>query len=426
MRTLAVLLVTLAACKSEPTSTPTPATGSGSGSAPAVAPTPTPAPPNDPAAFVKGHNNFAVELYSKLPAGNVAVSPASITMALAMTWVGAKGATADELARTLHLAGDQPAVLSQWEGLTKKLVDPKRPFALKVANRLFVDQHRELDTIFFDINMKTFGARTDAFDFQTQSDDARKKINVWVAQATEQRIKDLLPAGSISPATRLVIVSAIYFLADWAAPFDKAATSLQPFHASPADTKPVPTMHRTGTYRIAHDKGATLLELPYKGGDVTRGADVSMYVLLPDLVDGLPAVETNLADTLRTLQAKLAWAQVQIALPKFTIDPATPLDLQKPLSDLGIKLAFSPSADFTGISKETTDPLFISGVLHKAFVKVDEKGTEAAAATAVVAVGGAASPTTVPILFTADHPFVFAIVDRITGLILFIGRVAAP
>ena len=425
MRTLAAVLVVLAACKSE-SPTPSPATGSGSGSAPvAVAPKPTPAAPSDPAALVKGHNNFAIELYGKLPAGNVAVSPASITMALAMTWVGAKGATADELAQTLHLGGDQPAVLSHWAELTKKLVDPNRPFTLELANRLFVDQHRELDTIFFDINMKTFGARTDVFDFQTQAEESRKKINVWVGQETQQKIKDLLPPGSVTAATRLVIVNAIYFLADWATPFDKAATSIQPFHVSPAEVKQAPTMHRTGSYRIAHDKGATLLELPYKGGDVTRGADVSMYVLLPDLVDGLPAVEANLAETLRALQAKVAWAQVQIALPKFTIDPATPLDLQKPLSDLGIKLAFTPSADFSGISKDAKDPLFITSVLHKAFVKVDEKGTEAAAATAVVAVTGAA-PTTVPILFTADHPFVFVIVDRITGLILFIGRVASP
>jgi serpin B len=431
MRTL-LLLVVLAACqeKSTPAPAPTPTP------APTPAPNPTPAPTpeqpavttTDPNAFVRGHNNFAVELFKTLPQGNVAASPASITIALAMTWTGAKGATADEIAKTLHFTGDQPQVLSRWGQLQQSLVDPKRPFTLRLANRLFVDQHRDLDTVFFDINMKTFGARMDAFDFKNQPDDARQKINTWVGKQTEDRIKNLLPPQSITSATRLVVVNAIYFLADWATPFDPLATRPQAFHVTTASAKQVPTMHRLGSYRYARDGGAALLELPYEGlpNDVVpaKPVDVAMYVLLPDAVDGLPAIEANLAGTVRALQGKLTATQVAVSLPKFTIDPAEPLQLQKSLEALGMKLAFTPSADFTGISKDKAEPLFISGVMHKAFVKVDEKGTEAAAATAVAAPAGGPPPRGTD--FIADHPFIFMIIDQSTGLILFIGRVADP
>jgi serpin B len=413
----------LAACGKE-SAAPAPAPPAPTEKPVVVPPAPAPPGPNDPTALVKGHNNFALELYGKLPAGNVAVSPASITIALAMTWAGAKGQTADEIANTLHFVGDQPYVLSRWGQFSETLVDPKRPFTLRLANRLFADKHRELDTVFFDINMKTFGARIDVFDFQTAADDARQKINVWVAQATEDRIENLLPPRSISPATRLVIVNAIYFLADWAEPFETSATRPRAFHVSSTETRQVPTMHRRGGYRYAHDKGAALLELPYKNAADAKTDGVAMYVLVPDAVDGLPAVEAQLADTVRALQAKLAETEVLVALPRFTIDPSEPLDLQKPLSALGMKLPFTPSADFTNISPDTKDPLFISGVVHKAFVKVDEKGTEAAAATAVVApLGGPPAKATD---FIADRPFVFLIVDRATGLILFVGRVASP
>jgi serpin B len=320
-------------------------------------------------------------------------------------------------------------VLSRWGQLTQALIakdaTAKRPFTLRLANRLFVDKHRELDTVFFDINMKTFGSRIDVFDFQAEPDDARQKINFWVAKETEDRIKDLLPPNSITAATRLVVVNAIYFLADWADPFDKNATRPQAFRVSATETKQVPMMHRLGGYRYAHEDGAALLELPYKlPVDAADKTNVAMYVLLPDAVDGLPTIETKLADTVRALQGKLAATDVAVALPKFTIDSPGALELQKPLTELGIKAAFTPSADFTGISKDNKEPLFISSVLHKAFVKVDEKGTEAAAATAIAApMGGPPKPGTP---FTADRPFVFMIIDRTSGLMLFIGRVASP
>ncbi|HSD89734.1 MAG TPA: serpin family protein [Kofleriaceae bacterium] len=372
----------------------------------------------DQTALVKGHNNFAVELYRQLPPGNVAMSPASVTIALTMTWTGAKGATAADMAKVLHFTGDQIDVLSKWGQLSQGLVDPKRPFTLHLANRLFADKHRELDTVFFDINMKTFGARTDAMDFRDDPEGTREKINIWVGQATEDKIKDLLPPRSLNSATRLVIVNAIYFLADWADTFSKSATRKEDFHVAATSTKSVDMMHRLGSYKYVHDGDASLLELPYKGDAV------SMYVLLPDAIDGLPAIEAKLADTLRSLQTKLAETQVAVGLPRFTIDMPAPIDLVPALQALGMKLPFEPAADFSGISKDPHDPLFISSVLHKAMVKVDEKGTEAAAATAVMMPRGA--PPRPAATFTADHPFVFLIVDRASGLILFIGRVAAP
>ena len=421
-----VLLLLLVACEGKTASPPPPATGSDP-NRPLEKAVVT---PTDPNALVKGHNNFAIELYGKLPQGNLAISPASITIAVAMTWAGAKGATADEIAHTFHFVGDQAAVLSRWGQFLRGLTEPteaQRPFTLRLANRLFVDQHRELDTVFFDINMKTFGARTDVFDFQTAADDARQKINFWVAQQTEQHIKDLLPSRSITPATRLVVVNAIYFLADWAEPFEPKATRPQAFHVSATATKQVDTMHRLGSYRYAHEGGAALLELSYasflEAPDMPP-TNLAMYILLPDASDGLPAIEAKLADTVRALQGKLASTQVAVALPKFAIDPPEPTELQKPLGELGMKLAFTPSADFSGISPDKKEPLFISSVLHKAFVKIDEKGTEAAAATAIATPTGGPSPRATD--FVADHPFVFMIIDRATGLMLFIGRVADP
>jgi serpin B len=244
---------------------------------------------------------------------------------------------------------------------------------------------------------------------------------MWVEQQTEQRIKDLLPPGTIVADTRLVIVNAIYFLADWAEQFDKRSTSDAEFFVDGKAAKRVPTMHLQSRFKYAKADGATLLEMPYKGGTA------SMYVVLPDKRDGLPGLERALPDKLKTLQSKLADELEMVSLPKFEIDPGEPLRLVKPLQTLGMKQAFDPSkADFTGIANpgDPNDRLVISDVLHKAFVKVDEKGTEAAAATAVLMEAGGMPRKATP--FTVDHPFLFLIVDRGSGLILFVGRVNDP
>lgn len=333
-----------------------------------------------------------------------------------MTWAGAKGTTADEMRNVLRLDAEPDVALSRWSQVLKTLTDEKRAFKLELANRLFADQHRELDSIFFDVNMQAFGARTDVMNFRDDAEGARTKINFWVSNATHGRIAELLPPQSVNAASRLVIVNAIYFVAQWAQPFDKAATRPRKFFGG----KQVDMMHRLGNMRYAHDAGAALVELPYAKNEA------SMYLLLPDAPDGLPAVEAKLGDTLRTLQSKLADQTINLGLPRFKLQPGT-LDLAKRLQTLGMRDAFDRTkADFSGISRISDDDrLYLSAVLHQAVVMVDEKGTEAAAATAVASPTGAGAPPKA-IDFIADHPFLFLIVDRATGLILFLGRVTEP
>jgi len=376
--------------------------------------------PGEITALVKGNNNFALELWGRAGTGNQAMSPASISTALAMAWAGAKGTTAEQMKKVLHFEGTNDEIVQQWARIALALQDANRPFKLRLANRLYGDKHYSFDTIYFTITRKVFDAPLEMVDFQGAAEEQRQKINKWVAERTEQRIKDLLPPRMIDSSTRLVLVNALYFLADWDHPFEQQATFDQPFHGV---AKQVPTMHASGQYLLARGEGAALLELPYKGGSA------AMYVLLPDKKDGLAAIEHKLAPTIKALQLKLASKQVTLALPKFTIDPSHPLELSSQLAALGMPDAFDAAkSDFTGIANppKPDDRLAISAVLHKAFVKVDEKGTEAAAATAVVAVAGSAPPPAPREQFIADHPFLFLIVDKSTGLILFIGRVVEP
>jgi serpin B len=246
-----------------------------------------------------------------------------------------------------------------------------------------------------------------------------------VAKETENRIKDLIPVGGVDQDTRLVLTNAIYFLGEWATPFAKEGTAPAPFFTSKSDSKPVPTMHRTGQLAFAADAGVKVLDMPYKGGTM------AMTVVLPDAVDGLDAVEGRLTPALLDgwIHA-LAPTNVAVSLPKVEIDPAASISLADTLASMGMPLAFDRSrADFTGIANppNPADRLSISRVFHKAFVKVDEKGTEAAAATAVVGVKGHAMVVPPPALeFKADHPFLFFLRDVSTNMILFMGRVSDP
>ena len=370
--------------------------------------------------LVKANNNFALELWTHAGSGNTAMSPLSISTVLAMAWAGAKGNTAAEIKKMMHMEGETDLLVSQWARISHALQDAARPLKLKMANRLYGDAYYEFDTIYFTITRKAFAAPLEMVDFRGNPEAARAKINAWVEEQTEKRIKDLLPARSVTADTRLVVVNAIYFLADWAAQFDSNLTRDVPFYVDGKQAKPVPTMHQMRTFKHAKADGAALLELPYKGGSA------SMYIVLPDKRDGLAELERALPAKLKLLQSKLADANVLLALPRFVIDPAEPLRLAKPLQALGMKQAFDAQrADLTGIAKaDPTDRLYVGEVVHKAFVKVDEQGTEAAAATALAAPGGGPPPKATP--FVADHPFLFLIVDRGSGLILFIGRVVEP
>ncbi|HEX3125855.1 MAG TPA: serpin family protein, partial [Thermoanaerobaculia bacterium] len=269
-----------------------------------------------------------------------------------------------------------------------------------------------------------FDAPVELLDFMGAPEPSRVRINQWVEDRTERRIQDLIPAGVIDPDTRLVLVNAIYFLGTWMEPFEERATHPAPFHVAPSETKNVPTMHRTNTFPIAQAKGVTALELPYKG------SRLSMLLLVPNQVDGLAALESTLdAQRLDAITGTMRYESVALALPKFEVCPAESISLRTDLKTLGMPTAFdSNHADFTGIANppDPADRLFISEVFHKGFVRVDEKGTEAAAATAVVMMFRAGGAPKEPLQIKVDRPFLFLIRDRKSGLVLFLGRVSDP
>jgi serpin B len=372
-------------------------------------------------------NAFAFDLYRAAPRAddNLVLSPASISTALSMTAGGARGETQRQIASVLHwqLSADR-AVAASGE-LGRRLAQPGQPVTLRIADRLFGEKRYDFDAGYLDRVKDWFGAPLEALDFENDAEASRQRINTWVSERTEQRITELLPAGAVDARTRLVLVDAIYFYGKWLDAFDPSDTGPAPFHTNPNASKTVPTMNRTATYRITASDGVKMLELPY------RGNTTSLLVVLPDDPAGLAAIEQSLdAAKLARWIGALGEHDVHVALPKFRVDPSAPLALRDALSKLGMPLAFDAEhADLTGIASPSSpsERLVVSEAFHKAFVKVDESGTEAAAATAM-APAAAGPPAPIPDLieFIADHPFLFVIRDRATGVILFLGRVQDP
>jgi serpin B len=388
--------------------------------------TPTAPAPALGTAAARASNQFGFELWKRVAKapGNVALSPTSITAALTMAWAGAKGPTEVEMRAVLHGEGEPVAAMTAWFALSRALTAPGRPVTLGIANRMFGEKTLAIEESYRKRTEAMAAAEVERLDFVGAAEKARGTINAWVADKTEQRIKDLLPAGSVDSNTRLVLVNAIYFLADWASPFASDRTTPQPFTLADGKRASVAMMRQVGGFRLARVKGAAVLELPYEG------RDLAMLVVLPDAkAAGTAAIEARLdVATLDGWRAALADQRVAVSLPRFTIDPASPMALSGALQALGMKAAFAPdAADFSGIVTPATPEqrLYLSEVFHKAFVKVDEKGTEAAAATAAVmrATGAAPAP---PVEFMADRPFLFLIVDQASGLVLFMGRVTDP
>jgi len=378
----------------------------------------------DLASLATASNTFGFDLWSHVRStpGNLAISPASISTALVMTWGGAQGNTAAEMKRALRIDVDADAAMAGWGKLAAALQDPSRSPVLRIANRLFGEQTYKLEAAYLDKTRAAYGAPLEAIDFAGAPGAAREHINQWVEDQTERRIKDLLPPRSIVSDTRLVLVNAIYFLADWMDPFEAHDTTEQRFSLSAGETRPAMMMCRQGDYSFAKADGVSMLALPYAGGDAT------MFVVLPDRLDGLDAVEESLdAAQLAAWRRALSSHEVRVSLPRFLIDPREATELSQPLEALGMARAFDRErADFTAIANppNPADRLYIDAIFHKAFVKVDEQGTEAAAATAEM-IASACMPE--PALeFKADHPFLFFIVDTTSDLVLFMGRVAEP
>jgi serpin B len=374
----------------------------------------------DPASLVDANNAFGLELYVDAAprAGNTAMSPASISSALAMTFAGARGRTAEEMENTLHFRGDSISVARGWGAMQRALTGASA-IKVRIANRLFAHAGYPFAASFLELLNAAFGAAAEALDFEADAEGARVQINHWVEAQTEKRIKDLLPPAALTGLTRLVLVNAIYFLADWASPFEMEETLEEDFTVEPGKTKKVPMMHQEEYFPMARRGDVGLIELAY----VKR--TMSMLVFLPDRVDGALELERTLtAETLSIWRDSLKVERVDLALPRFEVSPPA-IQLKAALMNLGMRVPFDPdAADFSGMGGGKEDPLHIDKVFHKAFVKVDEKGTEAAAATAVSMKSRSMPPPATP--FFVDHPFVYAIVDTTTGLLLFIGRVTEP
>ena len=446
MRSIALMLplaLLCAACDPKPPAAMTPddaATPTSTTTAPAVVaatskpadvapPGPAVAPPapGELAGLAKSSNALAFDLYAKArtQGGNLALSPISISTALTMTWAGARGETAAQMKKVLHAEGEATSAMDVAGKLLASFGNADSKVTLRVANRLFGEKTYAFEQPYLDRTKAAFGAPLEALDFKGAVEPSRVHINDWVAKQTQERIKDLIPAGALTSNTRLVLTNAIYFLGDWMKPFRNESTRPAPFHATATAARDVPTMNQAEHFQFAAVDGVKLLEMPYEGGEV------AMTFVLPDAPAGLEAVEKQLSPEVMDKWVRaLQFDRVVVALPKFEINPAASLSLGDTLQALGMPLAFDPAkADFTAIANPPSpaDRLYISKVFHKAFVKLDEKGTEAAAATAVVMTrAGAAAPSKPPVEFRADHPFLFVLRHVKSGAILFMGRVSDP
>lgn len=388
-------------------------------------------PPIDTAPLVAGNTAFAVDLYRKIAAepGNLFLSPFSISAALAMTSGGAKNRTLAEMNKVLHLPADpHPAFAELSKRVFATGLDVKRPFDLTIANAIWAQRGFPWRESFKTLTREHYGAGLVETDF-AQSEAARAAINAWVEKETRTRVKDLIPAGAITRLTRMVLANAVYFKGNWASQFKKALTKDRDFHLDRGGKQAVPTMEQTGTFGYAEvdyslerkfGAKAQLLELPYAGGDL------SMVVMLPE-AGGLRNLETSLSTIgLNRWLKDLRPQEVNVRLPKFKLEMEKPISLKDPLKSLGMIDAFDDlRADFTGMH-QSDQILYITHVLHKAFVDVNEEGTEAAAATGVIVGIRASEIEPEPKVFHADRPFLFLIRDVKTGGILFMGRVMNP
>jgi serpin B len=380
--------------------------------------------------FVEGTNTFGLAMYAQLraPTGNMVFAPASISVALAMAWAGARGTTAAELARAMHLPADVDGTNRAAGALLRAWNTGSPDFELRTANRLFGQQGEAFEPAFRALTGETYGAPLEPLDFRAAAEPSRLHINDWVAAQTRQRIRDLLPDNSIDASTRLVLTNAIYLHARWSHQFQRAATHDLPFHVSAAEAPAVPTMLTGGPFEYAHRDGVRVLTLRY------QDARYAMSFVLPDANDGLDALLRSLsASRLRALLAAAQPTPVSVSLPRYRVEPVAPVRLRAALGALGVHAAFSPTAaDFTGIAPAPSpaERLYISEGYHKAFVAVDEAGTEAAAATAIVMTRATAAapgrPRPPPEVFDADHPFLFVLRDVNTGALLFLGHVRDP
>jgi len=367
-----------------------------------------------------GNRDFAVNLYKKLAAGdegNLFLSPHSISTAMAMTFAGARGETEKQMIAAMSFPFGQESLHPAFGALAVSLnSQPTGGVELLTANSLWPHQDFVFLESFLEIVRRDYQSDVFPVDF-SDAEPARLQINGWVESKTRDKIKNLIQPGVLNVMTRMVLVNAVYFKGTWLNTFNETLTADRPFTLANGEQKTTPTMYGKIPSRYAELPGLKLLELPY------RGDQCVMTIVLPEKLDGLPAIEAALTGKSFTeWDEALRSQEVLVYLPRFSL--TSQFSLNKTLADLGMTDAFDESrANFAGMDGKENN-LFISAAIHKAFVDVNEKGTEAAAATAVI-MQARAMPRPAP-EFRADRPFLFYISDRTTKGILFMGRLSAP
>jgi serpin B len=367
---------------------------------------------------VDANNKFAFELYSEIDKseqGNMFYSPYSMSAALAMTYEGAEGQTAEEMKSVFHFP-ENSILRSNFAAIYNEINRGGKPYKLSTGNALWVNQDYKLLDEYISIVEKYYGGKAANVDFVKENEKTRQTINAFIEEQTNNKIKDLISQGNLDTLTRLVITNAVYFKGTWLTQFDKADTNEEDFRTDSENTVKVQMMRLTDEkFDYAENDEIQILEMPYEG------EDVSMLIILPK-EDNLENVEGSIdAEKLAEWESMLRRERVNVFIPKFKLE--TKYLLSDTLSNMGMPTAFSEGdANFSGM--DGTQKLYIGNVIHQAFVEVDEEGTEAAAATAVSIV----ALTSKPIIqtFRADHPFIFMIQEKTTGNILFMGRVIDP
>jgi serpin B len=374
---------------------------------------------------VAGNSAFALDLYQQVRGedGNIFYSPYSISVALAMTYAGARTETEQEMAETMTFTLPQDRLHPAFNGLDQELASRGQDaeeaddegFQLNIVNQLWGQAGFSFLEPFLDVLAENYGAGMRLLDFAADPEASRVQINDWVADQTEDRIQNLIPRMAITTTTRLVLTNAIYFKATWSKQFDEGQTQDGPFNLLDGSQVTLPLMQQVETFAYTGGEGYQAVELPYEGNEL------SMVILLPD-AGQLEGFEAGLdVERLEGILQSLDFRDLDLTMPRFTFEWSA--SLKQVLSAMGMPLAFS-AADFSGITEAAA--LAIQDVIHKAFVAVDEEGTEAAAATAVI-IGETAVPEPVdPLVVRIDRPFLLLIQDRATGTVLFLGRVTDP
>lgn len=388
--------------------------------------------PETMSTLVDANTQFAFDLYQGLragDAGNLFYSPYSISLALAMTYAGAEGATAQQMAETLHFTLPEEQLHPAFNALDQELAarnptteetddSEETAFKLRIANAIWGQAGYTFRDEFLDTLAANYGSGLRTLDFQSAPEASRETINGWVSEQTEGRITDLLPSGTIDALTRMVLTNAIYFNAAWINQFEAEVTRDDTFNLLDGSQITVPMMFQREEFRYTEGTNYQAVELPYKQG-------FAMVILLPQAGQFPQFEETLDAAQVQTVVGEMAAREVILSMPKFEFE-GTSFSLRSLLTAMGMPDAFNPdAADFSGM--DGTRELFISDLLHQASITVDEAGTEAAAATAaVIGVTSAMPPEDEPVEMTIDRPFVFMIRDTNTGAVLFVGRVMNP